>query len=307
MRHTAGALAVALAVSGALLLVGSRGIDCQAVADEAGLLTPSSRLEGAAEMLRRDGVDTLIHTARGPGTVDDAATRLAATCRQLERPDRPAALIVLHSRGDVAVLGVTPGMAAEARLAQATIASRMRATGSDPSSAVAVGLEQLWQANAAGVDASDAPAPASGQANPWAHRRLIDVGATAFGSGATTFFVLLLLGLARRRRSETRHAQVRAQSSRSALAQRYVDLDAAVIAAVARRRSAGREVPDNLTAALVAARDRATVALVDTDGSPSRRRVEALAAAAKCDDAERRLRDALRAFSDEAEEERTAP
>jgi hypothetical protein len=300
VRRSLALLVASVLSAGVVLATASAdGETCQAeMIDDAALLTPSTRLDGALEALRRDGVVVLVRTVATGASANERALDVAARCPDLGSPDGDAVIVVVGARNrDVDVLPIGTTRPQDAQVAHGMIAGRLDRGDTDVTSAVAQGLEALWQAPAApGRPADVDPRPTTG--NHWARARSRRIATAAIGTGTATAPAVLLLTEGRRRRRRVADARAEAQRCRTALAERYVDFDAAVIRAAAADDASSPKLPRAAATAVAAAGQRATQALLASAESPRRHVAEAQSLAATCRAAEEALREAVAAIGE---------
>ena len=277
----------AVAALGVAATAETNNVGCEpALIDNAGMLTTSTRLDGAVEALRREGVDTIIRTIAS-GAPWDHATDLAARCPELGSRDTDAVIVVLGTAGAAELLAIGDTAPMDAATAEQTLQERIGAGDPDVTSAVAESLEQLWQARSSNDPFEAGP----GSANVWAAARQWRVARTASAVGSVVA-VAGIAGVALHRRRRQLAADIdEAQRRRAALAEAYLDLDIAVIRAT--RGSAAGALPAHHAAAVNAAAERAGAALLATADARPARASHARALAATYAAAEHDLRTAV--------------
>jgi hypothetical protein len=275
---------------------------CPSVVDPGAVLDPSSRLDGAIAALGRLDVTVLV-TAGEPGI------RQATPCANPGRPD----LFVHYDPATEATslsteLRLGPGLR---HRVEDTMRRGLRST--DPASAIAQGLELLWQSleRTSSPDGSSRPGGGAVAAVPallaqdsrpattldpfsrllGAARRLVAVIVAA--GGTVTAFALA--GVVARRRQARRAARQDARAARQLLAESYFDLDARmaeVAVVVDAHHCDGPSNHGDAAAAAVSARV-AAVQRVAIDVELILLRPEPELTAAACNDARLQLESAL--------------
>lgn len=203
-----------------------------AIEDPAGVLAASSRLTGAVAALERLDVGVTIVVG-----VDAQHPGLAASCSGSAGTRAGTVMVDLH--GQPLSASVRSGGSVSQQLAQRAqreMLTRLRATPADAPSAVAHGLELVWQEQDQRGDEASAPRDEVADLAPEAVRtlpsaatvRLVNQMMLAVAAGVAAGTACLAGARLVARRRLLRSLRSRAQVCRSDLAERYVDLDTRV-------------------------------------------------------------------------------